>query len=169
MPLQGPQLSSYDVEVSIHNFLLKGAFVPRSEFMVFINDKDNATYPFTDAQLLPLSPDYQVPGIRHPLINLNRDLIAFMSVLETRQTSRLQFVAASRRVVFYTEWFAIRGELHVHGEARDDDLLDTGHDFFAVTHAEIHPLRPISLTFQRKAPVVVINRHRVLAYNVHQP
>jgi hypothetical protein len=168
MPLQVPQLTSYNVEVSIHNFFLKGAFVPRSDFMVFVNDKDNATYPFSEAQLLPLSADYQVPGIRHSLINLNRDLIAFMSVLETHQTSRLQYVAASRRVVFYTEWFAIRGELHVHDEKRDDDLLDTAHDFFAVTHAEIHPLRSVNINYQRKVPVVVINRHRVLAYNIFQ-
>lgn len=169
MAFQGPQLSSYNVEVSIHNFILKGAFVPRSDFMVFVNDKDNATYPFTDAQLMPLMADYQVPGIRHSMISLNRDLIAFMSVLETRETSRLQFVAASRRVVFYTEWFAIRGELHVHGEKRDDDLLDTSHDFFPVTHAEIHPLRPVTVHYQKKAPVIVINRHRVLAYNVYSP
>jgi hypothetical protein len=103
-----------------------------------------------------------------PAMLLNRDLIAFISVLETKQTERLQFVQASRRVVFYTEWFAIRGELHVHGEKRDDDLLDTSHEFFALTHAEIHPLRPMAANLQRKVPVIVINRHRVLAYNIFE-
>lgn len=169
MAFQGPQLRSYNVEVSIHNFILKGTFVPRSNFVVFINDKENATYPFTDSQLLPLMADYQVPGIRHSLMNLNRDLIAFISVLEAGQAADLQFVQASRRVVFYTEWFAIRAQLHVHGEARDDDLLDTSHDFFALTEAEIHPLRSISAPLLRQVPVIFINRHRVLAYNVHQP
>jgi hypothetical protein len=166
MPITAPQLSNYTVEVGIHNFLLKGTFSPRTDFFVFINDGDNATYPFTEAQLLPFSKEYQVPSIRQSLINLNRDLIAFISVLDTKQTSRLQYVQASRQVVFYTEWFAIRGELHVHGEKRDDDLLDTSHDFFALTHAEIHPLRPLHIQMNRKTPFIAINRHRVLAYNV---
>lgn len=169
MALNAPQLSSYNVEVGVHNFLLKGLFAPRSDFFVFINDPDHATYPFEEAQLLPLDVTYQVSGIRQNLINLNRDMVAFISVLETRQTERLQYVQASRRVVFYTEWFAIRGELHVHGEARDDDLLDTSHDFFALTHAEIHPLRPIAVKITRKMPFVAINRHRILAYNVYHP
>lgn len=169
MAFNAPQLSSYTVEAGIHNFILKGTFAPRNDFFVFLNDKDNATYPFENAQLLPLVTDYQIPSIRQNLINLNRDLLAFISVLEIRQTERLQYVQASRRVVFYTEWFAIRGELHVHDEKRADDLLDTAHDFFALTYAEIHPLRSIPVNIQRKTPFVAINRHRVLAYNVYQP
>jgi hypothetical protein len=169
MAFGAPQLSNYTVEVGIHNFILKGQFAPRSDFFVFLNDKDRATYPFEEAQLLPLSADYQVPGIRQSLINLSRDLISFISILETRQTERLQYVQASRHVVFYTEWFAIRGELHVHGEARDEDLIDSLHDFFALTHAEIHPLRPIAISITRKTPFIAINRHRVLAYNTYKP
>lgn len=169
MAITPPKIAQYNVEVGIQNFLLKGTFTPRSDFMVFVNDHDIATYPFVDAQLVPLTAEYQVPGIRQTLISLNRDLIAFISVLDVAQTERLQYVQASHRVVFYTDWFAIRGDLHVSGEAREDELLDTRHDFFALTHADIHPLRPLTGTMQRKVPFVAINRHRVLAYNLFQP
>ncbi len=161
------QFDSMAVEVDAHNFLIRGEFIPKGDFFVFLNDHNHATYAFSNVQMLPLSAEYQVSGIRQDSININRDFISFISVLKPEDVNKLHFVQASFKVVFYTVWFAILGNLHVHGEAHVDDLLDTEHDFFAVTDASIHPVRSISAKIERKVPFIAINRNRVLGYHMH--
>jgi hypothetical protein len=161
-------LKSFQVEVSLPNFLVRGHIVPRGDFVFFLNDSTHVYFRFDQAELIPLSPEYQVPGIQQESMSVNREYVSFISILDREDLDNLQYIRSERPVVFYTEWFAIRGNLHVNDEAHDDDLLDSTHDFFVVTDASIFPLRSLKIPPQRRVPFVAINRHLICAYHPYR-
>lgn len=162
-------LPVYQVEVAMPNFLLRGEFQPRGDMLVYLNDQSYGYLRFDNALLQTLSADCQVPHIRQSSMALNRRLIAYVALLESEAGERMQLLQTKRTTVFYTDWCAIRGDLHVSTEARDDDLLGQTRDFFALSNASVFPLRPVTATPAAKVPLVMVNRHALSAYHVHRP
>jgi hypothetical protein len=163
------KLPIYQVEVAMPNFLLQGEFQPRGDALVYLNDQSFPYLRFDKATLSTLWADCQVPHIRQPSIALSRQQISYVAMLEAESAQRIQLLQAKRPTLFYTDWCAIRGELHVNAEARDDDLLGLSRDFFAVSNASIFPLRPVTAAPAAKVPLVMVNRHTLSAYHVQQP
>ena len=166
--MEALQLHAFAVDVSAGNFLVRGDFEPRGDLFTFLNDKNRASYPVIRAQFLADGPEYKVPAIKQDSITIIQDHIAFIALLEEEDAARAQYVQASRPVVFYTNWFAIRGDLHVHGEARDDDLMEPTKDFFPVSKVSVYPIRPNAHAPYRHYPLLAINRHGIVGYHIFQ-
>ena len=166
--MQGIQFESWKVEVGIPNFLLRATLQPRGDLMLFLNNFTYNSYSFSNVELLPLASDYQIKGVKQPMMAVNRAMMAFISILEPDKAAQIQILQAKRQVVFYTEWFAIRGDLHVNSETPDDNLFDDKFEFFILTDATLYPLRPMNHKPTPKVPALAINRKTLLAYHTHK-
>lgn len=166
--MEALQLDAYPVDVSTGNFLVRGQIQPRGDLFTYLNDRSRASYPIVQAQFMADGPEYKVSAIKQASITVTQAHIAFMALLNEEDAAQVQFVQASRPVVFYTNWFAMRGNLHVHGEARDDDLMEPTKDFFAVTEASVYPIRPNAHAPHRHYPLLALNRKGIVGYHIYQ-
>jgi hypothetical protein len=167
--MQGIQFESWKVEIGIPNFLVRATLQPRGDLMLFLNNLTYNSYSFSDTELLPLATDYHIKGVKQPTMAINRVVMAFVSILEADKASQIQLLQAKRPAVFYTDWFAVRGDLHVNSETPDDNLFDDKFEFFILTDATVYPLRPMAHKPTAKVPALAINRKTLLAYHVHHP
>ena len=156
------------VDISAGNFLVRGEIESRGDLIVFMNDENNSSFAILNAQFMPDGPEYKVPAIRQSSITINQEHLAFVGVNNEEDAQKVQFVQSSHTAVFYTNWFAIRGKLHVHGEAKEDELMEATRLFYPVTDVSIFPIRQTTNAPQRKYPLVVINRAEIIGYHLHQ-
>lgn len=166
--MQGLQFESWKVEIAIPNFLVRATFQPRGDLMIFLNNLTYTSFSFSEVELLPLAAEYQIKGVKQPAMTINRSVMNFVSITEPDKASQIQLLQANRPVVFYTEWFAVRGNLHVNVEAPDDSLLDDKFEFFPLTEASIYPLRGLKAKPMAKVPALAINRKTILAYHTQK-
>lgn len=156
------------VDISAGNFLVRGEIEPRGDLIVYMNDDNNTSFAIQNAQFMPDGPEYKVPTIKQSSITVNQEHLAFVGVIHEADLERIQFVQTSRTAVFYTNWFAIRGELHVHGETKEEELMEATKHFYAVTQASIFPIRQTTHTPHRTYPLVIINRSEIIGYHLYQ-
>ncbi len=161
-----PQFESYDVELHTGNYLLKGDFTPRGDLFIYLNDYNRVNYPLGNVTLYALLPDYKIRPIRQDAIVTLKERLTYLAVLNEADAAKVQVMQSKRPVIFYTELFAIRGQFHVHEEAREDDLVSVDKPFVVVTDASIYPLRSLSYKPQRRVPLLALNVHHILAYHV---
>ena len=162
------KLATFDVEVAMSHFLLKAKFQPRGDLLIYMNDQAVKFYGFREVKMSPLGGDYQVRRFRQPIMTINEKYLTFISVVNQEDADKLQLLRSKRPIVFYTDWFAIRGNLHVNEDARGDDLLDGPRDYFAITDASIFPIRKAAVHPTRKAPLLLLNRSAIYAYHPYQ-
>lgn len=160
------KLPVYRVEVGLKSFLIRGDFQPRGDFVIYLNDSAHTYLRFEKVSLSPIYPDYQIRAITQPFISVNRRNIVYVAVLQSEQAELIQVMQSKRAVIFYTDWCAIQGNLHVNTESRDDDLLDRSREFYAVSDASIYPIRAINQSVASTAPCVLVNRQALTAYHV---
>ncbi len=165
--MEALQFQPVSVDVSTGNFLVRGEIEPLGDLIIFLNDRHHSSFPILNAQLMPNGPEYKVPPIKQASFTVNQELIAFLAVVNEADAQKVQFVQTYRPVVFYTNWFAIRGNLHVHGEARDNELMDPTKDFFAVTNVSIFPIRQMTHQPQRTYPLAAVYRAGVIGYHIY--
>ncbi|MCA9873738.1 MAG: hypothetical protein KC441_08785 [Anaerolineales bacterium] len=163
--MQGIKLESWHIELGIPGFLVRATIQPRGDLMIYLNNQTYTSFTFNDVELLPLGADYQIKGVKQAMMNVNRQAISFMTVTEPDKASKVQLLQSKRPIVFYTEWFAVRGDLHVNTETPDENLLDDKFEFFMITEATIYPLRAVNHRPLAKAPAVAFNRKAILAYH----
>jgi hypothetical protein len=101
--MQGIRLENWKVEVAIPNLLIKATLQPRGDLMIFLNNLTYTSFTFNDVELVPLGTDYQVKGVKQPMMNVTRNAISFMSVLEPEKATQIQLLQSKRLMVFYTE------------------------------------------------------------------
>jgi hypothetical protein len=159
-------LPVFRVEVALPNFLIRGKFQPRGDILVFLNDPSNSYFRFDEVELLTLSPDYHIPGIKQPAMSINRQMMSFLAILDSEHTGQMQVLQTKRPTVFYYEWCAVQGDLHVNPDARDDDLLGESRDFLAVSNASVYPTKTLTNAPSNRAPFILINRHLISVYHV---
>ena len=162
-------LPSYAFEAVTTDFLFRGMFQPRGELTVFTNDPRYVYYTFNDIEMFPINTGYQISCIKQSVINVNRNKIVFISLIDKADAKKVQVLAAKRPVVFYSESFAIQGYLHTNSDFPDNDLLDDARDFFPMTEATIFPLKSAPTAITRQVPLLVINRHQATGYHVFKP
>ncbi len=166
--MEAPQFEPISVDVSTGNFLVRGGMEVRGDLMVFLNDHNRASFPILDAQLMPDGPEYRVATIKQASFTVAQERVAFVAVTNEKDAQTIQYVQSSRPVVFYTNWFAIRGDLHVSVEARDDELMDPSKDFFALTNAFVAPIRKMTHKLQPQYPLMAIQRTTVVGYHLYE-
>lgn len=165
--MEGLQFEFWDVELGIPSFLVKTRFQPRGDMLIFLNNLTYLSFYFEDVEMLPLGTKYQFKGMKQPGMTINREAISFMSILDESKVENMQLLAAKRTIVCYTEWFAIRGELHVNTETPGENLFDEKYEFFPLTDVTIFPLRKIMNKPVQKVPALLLNRTAILGYHVH--
>ncbi|MBK6328848.1 MAG: hypothetical protein KA362_09605 [Chloroflexi bacterium] len=163
--MQGIKLESWKIEIAIPNFLVRAALTPRGDLMIFLNNLTYTSFNFNDVEMMPLGTDFQVKGVKQSMINISRSAISYISVLEPHKAAQIQLLQSKRAIVFYTEWFAVRGDLHVNSETPNENLLDDKFHFFMLTDATIFPLRTMTARPIQKVPAVAFNRLEILAYH----
>ncbi|MCZ7670989.1 MAG: hypothetical protein M5U34_29520 [Chloroflexi bacterium] len=162
------QFDYLNVELGIPSFLVKARFQPRGDLTVFINNLTYLSFYFEDVEMLPLSAQFQLKGFKQPAMTINRGAINFISLLDEADVKKMQILAAKRTIVCYTEWFAIRGDLHVNTEAPNENLFDDKYEFFILTDATIFPLQKMMVKPVQKVPALILNRKPLLGYHIHQ-
>ena len=165
--MEGIQFDYWNVELGIPNFLIKTRFQPRGDMLIFINNLTYLSFYFEDVEMLPLGNQYQFKGVKQPGMTINRGAISFMSILDEDDVKKMQFLAAKRTIVCYTEWFAIRGNIHVNTETPDENLFDDKFEFFPLTDITIYPLRKMMTKPVQKVPALLLNRTAILGYHAH--
>ena len=158
-------LPVYKVEVGLSDFLIRAGFQPRGDFLIYLNDRAYSYLRFDEVSMKALSSDYHVSSVKQKTMSINRQSIFYLAVVIPEEADRLQVLQTKRPVIFYTNWCAIQGNLHVNTDSRDDDLLDQSRDFFAVSDATIFPIRSTIVAPASKAPYVLVNRHALTAYH----
>lgn len=165
--MEGLQFDYWNVELGIPSFLIKTRFQPRGDLLIFINNLTYLSFYFEDVEMLPLGTKYQFKGVKQPGMTINREAISFISILDESDREKVQVLAAKRTIVAYTEWFAIRGDLHVNTETPDENLFDEKFEFFPLTDVTIFPLRKIMAKPVQKVPALMLNRTAILGYHAH--
>ena len=165
--MEGLQFEFWDVELGIPSFLVKARFQPRGDMLIFLNNLTYLSFYFEDVEMQPLGTKYQFNSMKQPGMTINREAISFMSILDGSKVEKMQFLAAKRTIVCYTEWFAIRGDLHVNTETPDENLFDEKYEFFPLTDVTIFPLRKMMNKPVLKVPVLLLNRTTILGYHKH--
>lgn len=165
--MEGLQFDFWNVELGIPSFLIKTQFQPRGDILIFLNNQTYLSYYFEDVEMLPLGTKYQFKGMKQPGMTINREAISFISILDESDVEKMQLLSSKRTIVYYTEWFAIRGDFHVNSETPNENLFDEKYEFFALTNASIYPLRKIMNKPQTKVPALLINRTAILGYHAH--
>ena len=166
--MEGLHFDPISVDISAGNFLVRGEIEVRGDLIVYLNDQNRSSFPIRNAQIMADGPEYKVSAMKQTSFTTSQEHIAFVAVPKEEDAQKVQFVQASRTVVFYTNWFAIRGDLHVSSEARDDDLMDPTKDFFAVTDVSVFPIRQMTHQPQHKYPLAAIQRTGVVGYHIYE-
>ena len=166
--MEGIQFDFWNVEVGIPSFLIKARFQPRGDMLLFLNNPTYLSFYFEDVEMLPLGTKYQFKGIKQPGMTINREAISFMSILDKSDMERMQLLAAKRTMVFYTEWFAIRGDFHVNSETPSENIFDEKNEYFPLTDAKVYPLRKMMNKPITEVPGLLLNRTVILSYHAHQ-
>ena len=156
------------VEAVLSDFLLRGSLTPLGELLNFLNDRRRGAFTFAACELLPLSPERQLKGIKQDTLTVNRSQLVTLALLDEAQAAAERLLKASRSVVFYTAQFAIQGELHVNVDARDSDLMDDSRDFYPLSQATLFSLRPIAQPITRQVPLLMLQRAQVQAYHLRR-
>lgn len=156
------------VEAVLSDFLLRGSLTPLGELLNFLNDRRRGAFTFAACELLPLSPERQLKGIKQDTLTVNRSQLVTLALLDEAQAAAERLLKASRPVVFYTAQFAIQGELHVNVDARDSDLMDDSRDFYPLSQATLFSLRPIAQPLTRQVPLLMLQRAQVQAYHLRR-
>ncbi len=165
--MQGLQFDYWNVELGIPSFLIKARFQPRGDMLLFTNNRSYLSFYFEEVEMLPLGTKYQFKGVKQPGMTFNRGAISFMSLLDESNVAKMQFLASKRTIVCYTEWFAIRGDLHVNTETPSENLFDEKYDFFVLTDVKVFPLRQMMNKPVTKVPALLLNRNAILGYHEH--
>ncbi|MCI0399253.1 MAG: hypothetical protein L0332_31355 [Chloroflexi bacterium] len=163
------QLTTYQVEALLPDYLFRGDLQPRGSFLTYLNDRTRPYLVFGAGEMFPLAADRQVGGMKQNTLVVSKQLLALLSVLDEAQARDAQLLASKRPVIFHVGAFAVQGQLHVNADARDDDLLDETRDFFAVSEASVFPLKALGASLTRRVPLVFLNRLQVQAYHVSTP
>ena len=156
------------VEAILNDFLLRGRLTPLGELLNFLNDRRHSVFSFEACELLPLSPERLIKGIKQEALTINRRQLVTLGLLDEAQAAAERLLKASRPVVFYTAQFAIQGQLHVNVDARDTNLMEDSRDFYAVSQATLFPLRPLAQPVTRQLPLLMIQREQVQAYHLRR-
>jgi hypothetical protein len=165
--MQGLKFDFWNVEMGIPSFLIKARFQPRGDMLIFLNNQTYLSFYFEDIEMLPLGTKYQFKGVKQPGMTINREAISFMSILDKDDLDKMQLLSAKRKIVCYTEWFAIRGDFHVNVEAPDENIFDDKNEFFPLTDVSIFPIRKIMNKPVQKVPALLLNRTAILGYHAH--
>ena len=166
--MEAIQFDPIAVDVSTGNFLIRGEVEARGDLVVFLNDHNRSSFPVRNAKFMPDGPEYKVAAMQQPSFTISQEHIAFVAMTNEADVEKVQFVNSSRTVVFYTNWFAIRGELHVSSEARDDELLDPTKDFFVITDVAVYPIREMTNKPKRRYPLAAIQRSGIVGYHLYK-
>jgi hypothetical protein len=165
--MQSLQFDPWRMEIITPNYLLRASLRPRGDLMIYLNNLTYHSFFFEDVEMLPFSPDYQFKGVKQPAMTINRVMMTCISILEPDKAAQIQVLQAKRPILFYTDWFAVRGDLHVNSEAPDENMFDDKFEFFILTDASIYPLRPMAVKPKAKVPALVFSRKTLVAYHVH--
>jgi hypothetical protein len=160
------ELSTYQVEVILDDYLVRGELQPRGDILTYINDRNWTYVAFRNCELLPLANDSRVGAINQDLLVINKRHMCAISVLDEAQAKEVRLHEADRPLICYINQFAIQGKAHVHSEAPDEDLLDERQDYYALSEASIFPIRPISVAPTQKVPLLIFKRGRIQVYHV---
>jgi hypothetical protein len=164
------QLPTYRVEMMLPDFWVRAGFKPLGPMLSYLNDRTRSSVRFEEIELMPLAPDKQVGCIKQPKVTVDKKSLVLVSVPDQADSGSVQLLQSKRPVIFYTSHFAIQGQLHINPDARDDDLLDDGRDYAALTEVTLYPLRQLGTTaVTRKTPLALINQLYVQTYHVHTP
>jgi hypothetical protein len=164
------QLPTYRVEMMLPDFWVRANFKPLGPMLSYVNDRTRSSMRFEETELMPLAPDKQVGCIKQPKITVDKKNLVLIALLDGVDSGSVQLLQSKRPVIFYTSHFAIQGRLHINADARDDDLLDDGRDYAALTDVTLFPLRQLGTTaLTRKPSLVLINQQYVQTYHVHKP
>lgn len=166
--MEGLQFDYWNVEIGLPSFLVKSRFQPRGDMLIFVNNLTYLSFYFEDIEMLPLGTKYQFKGVKQKGMTINRGAISFISIVDDKDMERMQLLSAKRSMVFYTQWFAIRGDFHVNTEAPNENIFDEKYEFFALTDVSVFPLRKIMAKPTLKLPGLLINRTAILGYHVNQ-
>lgn len=160
-------LVRFQVEVCCTNFMVRGEYEPRGDALVFLNDVNRDSYVFYQAKLAPMNPVFKMPAIEQAELTVAQTHIHFVSLLNEDTMGRVQMVQSKRTAVFYTDCYVIRGDLHVHGEARNDDMLENIKSFYPVSNVTVFPLRATTQAPQKHVPLLALNRTAVVTYHMY--
>lgn len=166
--MEAIKVDPISIDVSAGNFLIRGSLEARGDLLVFLNDQNRSSFPVIDAQVMADGPEYKVSTMKQSSFTVSQEHIAFVAVTNEEDAAKVQYVQVSRPVVFYTNWFAIRGNLHVSSEARADELMDPTKEFFAVTDVSVFPIRKMTHQPQHNYPLLAIQRSGIVGYHIYE-
>lgn len=161
------QLATLTAEWLLEDYLVGGTFQPIGDVGVFLNDRTRAYVQVSGAAVRPLAPDRQVAGPAGVTIQVARSKILAVSLVKGEEAAEVRRLAASRAATFYVGPYAIRGQVHVNADARDEDLLDDARDFYPVSDAQVFPLRPLANVPSGRVPLLFINRLHLPLYQAN--
>jgi hypothetical protein len=161
-------LPTFNVEVMLPGFLLRGEFEPKGDMQIYLNDHRYTVIRLNQAALYPTRPKAQIRGVKQPMIAASKTAVMAVSILEEADLEHITLLNAKRPFVVYTESYAIRGNLHINADARNDDVFDETKDFFAISQAAVYPIYASRQYPVAKVPLLLINQRQVYAYHPYQ-
>lgn len=162
------ELPTFTVEMITTRHWLRGEFQPRGDIIIYMNDRRHTFFRLDEAEMKPLTTAAQVRGFRQPMMSVSRRQLVAVSVLDDEIMEHVQLMQAKRPFIFYTEWFAIHGNLHINPDAPDEDVFDENHDFYAVSDASVFPIQAARQQPARRVKLLSLHKNAVHAHHPHK-
>ena len=162
------KLTSIGIEAIMVDHLVRGDIQSRGDMLVYLNDRNWPFLPIHNGELLPLSSDRRIGAMKPSITIVSKFNLEVLSVISEEDANNVRATHAIRPVLFILGNFVVQGDLHVREDAPDEDILDDMHDFFAVSHGSIFPIRSVASAPTEKVPLLFISRPAVQVYRVQE-
>lgn len=161
-------LHSFNVEIVSSGVLLRGAFEPKGDMLIYLNDKRYTVIRLDEVSLYPVAEGANIRGVKQPMMAITKASIQAVCVIDQVDMEHISLLSAKRPFVVYTSHYAIRGNLHVNADSRDDDIFDETKQFFGFSDVSIYPIYSGRYYPVAKVPALMINQQQILAYHPYQ-
>ena len=160
------QRMRYPVNVLTTRYYYTGKIEPFGPTLIWLNNLERTAFPLLEFSGAALEGGSAIDTFtRDEFHLLKTDVVAVdLPTAEARETVSL--LQRGVPVMLYTERFVFKATLPTSAEARLGELLDAARGgFFAVTQAQIFPVRPARAQVFRTSEMLLVNRLHVTGYH----
>lgn len=153
----------YPAEILATRFFIQGKIDPFGQLWDVLSDPDTLCVPVTEATITPLG-DGPVKPFSLSESYVAKEELLFIYLTDPEDREGFRVFVRTLPVILYLPDMVLNGQVHVGGETRIRDWLDTTSGlFFPVSEVEIFALR--SLPIRRRYERIWINKKFVLLYH----
>ncbi|MFQ5613522.1 MAG: hypothetical protein ACE5H9_15465 [Anaerolineae bacterium] len=150
---------TFKARVFTPDYLLGGEMKVSEALIGELNNPNRRTVSLHQAQVTTLDPQATLPALTLAAVVLPKRTIVGIDLSDPPARSAVRLPPRLELVVLYTSRFIIQAQLCLQGDMPVGHVFNVlGGDFFPVTRAHIHPIRPTRPFEPVQAALLMLNK-----------